>query len=73
MSVYPKWLYHSKCEPKVVKSEVEHKALGGDWKESPADCAPSSHAAPCGAVAEPAPEAAPKKRSRGKAQGGVEA
>lgn len=35
---YPKWLYSKDKESKLVKSEDEHKALGSEWKESPAEC-----------------------------------
>jgi hypothetical protein len=34
---YPKWLYHKDKEALIVKSEDEHKALGDEWAESPAD------------------------------------
>jgi hypothetical protein len=35
--VFPKWLYHKTEKPVIVKSEAEMKALGADWRESPAD------------------------------------
>jgi hypothetical protein len=34
---YPKWLYHKTEEAKIVQSAEEHKKLGPDWKESPAE------------------------------------
>ncbi len=39
---YPKALYRQtqpgqECETKVVKTEQEHRKLGSDWVESPAD------------------------------------
>lgn len=37
MASYPKWLYHSAKAPVLVKDEAEHKALGAEWFESPAD------------------------------------
>lgn len=34
---YPKYLYNEKGEAILVQNKEEHKALGGDLKESPAD------------------------------------
>ena len=36
MSSYPKWLYHSEKEPRVVADVAAHQALGAGWVESPA-------------------------------------
>lgn len=37
MSVFPKWLYHADCEPLMVVSLAQLKALGAGWAESPAE------------------------------------
>lgn len=34
---YPKWLYHKTDGAKLIQNEDEHKELGKDWKESPAE------------------------------------
>lgn len=34
---YPKWLYSRTEEPFIVADEAAHKALKGQWFESPAD------------------------------------
>ncbi len=36
-SSYPKWLYHAKKDAVIVQNEEEHRALGSEWVESPAD------------------------------------
>jgi hypothetical protein len=78
---YPKFLYHAKHEPRVVKSAEEHESLhDAGWAESPGEAqaiAQKSEPAASPVVAEaPAPasaEAAPRRRGRRpKSQGGDE-
>ncbi len=44
MSSYPKCLYHATKEPVIVPDEAAHKALGAEWKESPAEFEPAPKA-----------------------------
>jgi hypothetical protein len=37
VSQFPKFKYHADIDPIVVHTEDEEKALGGEWKDSPAD------------------------------------
>ena len=34
---YPKWLYHSSKEPKIVLDEAAHKKAGKTWHEEPVE------------------------------------
>ena len=63
MSSYPKWLYHPTEPAKVVQNEAEHKALGPEWVESPADVKPKE-TKKAGPVVEHKPDLAehPKKK-----------
>ena len=67
---YPKWLYHPTKAALIVPDEAAHKALGDEWKESPADCKPAGDFPGLGgylkgiaeATSEPSPEAKPKPK-----------